>query len=210
MVKRLDVDYEDDDIPWCGLFTGHCVAASMPDEFLPTSVLHARALRDVCRVRDPEIWSHDGVLAKAQGQWLRPCRLLHPRRQLGGHGQGRSISTGPPAERPLADNRALAREPFGRGDRCRRRVLHKRDMYRQCPRVAPTDRCHHCHSRPPPALTMLPCTRGRSARMRFAPRRSSSTTSPLRASSFQIELDRGPEGWHHSSAIRSIRVSSFT
>ena len=43
MADRLDVAYEDDDIPWCGLFAGHCVGASLPDEVLPTVVLRARA-----------------------------------------------------------------------------------------------------------------------------------------------------------------------
>ena len=43
MADRLDVAYENDDIPWCGLFAGHCVGASLPDEALPTVVLRARA-----------------------------------------------------------------------------------------------------------------------------------------------------------------------
>ena len=43
MADQLDVAYEDDDIPWCGLFAGHCVGASLPDEVLPTVVLRARA-----------------------------------------------------------------------------------------------------------------------------------------------------------------------
>jgi len=43
MADRLDVAYENDDIPWCGLFAGHCVGASLPDEVLPTVVLRARA-----------------------------------------------------------------------------------------------------------------------------------------------------------------------
>jgi uncharacterized protein (TIGR02594 family) len=41
--KDLDVAYPGDDIAWCGLFIGHCVAATMPDEALPTNVLAARA-----------------------------------------------------------------------------------------------------------------------------------------------------------------------
>ena len=43
MADRLDVAYDNDDIPWCGLFAGHCVGASLPDEALPTVVLRARA-----------------------------------------------------------------------------------------------------------------------------------------------------------------------
>jgi len=40
---NLGLDYQSDDIPWCGLFTGHCVAAALPDEDLPNAVLSARA-----------------------------------------------------------------------------------------------------------------------------------------------------------------------
>ena len=43
MAGRLDIAYESDDIPWCGLFAGHCVGSSLPDEVLPTYVLRARA-----------------------------------------------------------------------------------------------------------------------------------------------------------------------
>lgn len=42
MAETLDIDFADDDIPWCGLFVGHCVAAAMPDEALPGNVLLAR------------------------------------------------------------------------------------------------------------------------------------------------------------------------
>lgn len=34
--------YNDDDIPWCGLFVAHCIGSQMPDEVLPTSPLGAR------------------------------------------------------------------------------------------------------------------------------------------------------------------------
>ena len=43
MAERLDLAYENDDIPWCGLFAGHCVGASLPEEVLPSYVLRARA-----------------------------------------------------------------------------------------------------------------------------------------------------------------------
>ncbi|MFT4174239.1 MAG: TIGR02594 family protein [Herbaspirillum sp.] len=39
----LDAHYPGDDVPWCGLFVGHCIATTMPDEVLPTNVLAARA-----------------------------------------------------------------------------------------------------------------------------------------------------------------------
>lgn len=34
--------YNDDDIPWCGLFVAHCVGSQLPEEKLPTKPLGAR------------------------------------------------------------------------------------------------------------------------------------------------------------------------
>ncbi len=38
----LGIDYKSDDIPWCGLFVGHCIGATLPDEVLPNNPLGAR------------------------------------------------------------------------------------------------------------------------------------------------------------------------
>ena len=38
----LDIDYKDDDIPWCGLFVGHCIGSTLGDEPLPPNPLGAR------------------------------------------------------------------------------------------------------------------------------------------------------------------------
>jgi uncharacterized protein (TIGR02594 family) len=40
--KNLDLNYPDDDIPWCGLFVGHCIAATLPHEPLLSNPLGAR------------------------------------------------------------------------------------------------------------------------------------------------------------------------
>lgn len=34
--------YNDDDIPWCGLFVAHCIGSQLPDEHLPNNPLGAR------------------------------------------------------------------------------------------------------------------------------------------------------------------------
>jgi len=39
---QLGIDYDHDDIPWCGLFVAHCVGATLPDEPLPDNPLGAR------------------------------------------------------------------------------------------------------------------------------------------------------------------------
>jgi uncharacterized protein (TIGR02594 family) len=38
----LGIPYSGDDIPWCGLFTAHCIGATLPTEALPTNPLGAR------------------------------------------------------------------------------------------------------------------------------------------------------------------------
>jgi uncharacterized protein (TIGR02594 family) len=42
MADTIDIDYSGDDIPWCGLFVGHCVGATLGDEPLPANPLGAR------------------------------------------------------------------------------------------------------------------------------------------------------------------------
>ena len=39
---KSGIDYRDDDIPWCGLFVGHCVSSTLLDEKLPGNPLGAR------------------------------------------------------------------------------------------------------------------------------------------------------------------------
>ena len=40
--KDCNIDYDSDDIPWCGLFVAHCIALTLPDELLPPGPLGAR------------------------------------------------------------------------------------------------------------------------------------------------------------------------
>lgn len=37
------IQYKSDDIPWCGLFVGHCIAATLGNEPTPSGLLRARA-----------------------------------------------------------------------------------------------------------------------------------------------------------------------
>jgi len=39
----IDVMYKSDDIPWCGLFVGHCIGSTLDAEPLPSGLLSARA-----------------------------------------------------------------------------------------------------------------------------------------------------------------------
>jgi len=43
LAKTVKIAYGDDGIPWCGLFVGHCVAAALPSEPVPTALLMARS-----------------------------------------------------------------------------------------------------------------------------------------------------------------------
>jgi uncharacterized protein (TIGR02594 family) len=40
--EDLDIHYPGDDIPWCGLFVGHCIGSSLPGTKLPDNILGAR------------------------------------------------------------------------------------------------------------------------------------------------------------------------
>lgn len=40
--EQLDLAYPNDDVPWCGLFIAHCIAATLPREPLPSNPLGAR------------------------------------------------------------------------------------------------------------------------------------------------------------------------
>ncbi|MBZ9937664.1 TIGR02594 family protein [Mesorhizobium sp. BR1-1-16] len=41
--KGLGITYGGDDIPWCGLFVGHCISATLDREPTPTGLLSARS-----------------------------------------------------------------------------------------------------------------------------------------------------------------------
>lgn len=41
--SALGIRYGGDDIPWCGLFVGHCISATLSDEPTPANLLGARA-----------------------------------------------------------------------------------------------------------------------------------------------------------------------
>ncbi|RVU05387.1 TIGR02594 family protein [Novosphingobium umbonatum] len=40
--RDLDIHYDSDETPWCGLFVAHCIGSTLPDEVLPAGPLRAR------------------------------------------------------------------------------------------------------------------------------------------------------------------------
>lgn len=44
--ENLDLNYPEDEIPWCGLFMAHCIGSTMVDEVLPSNPLRARDWED--------------------------------------------------------------------------------------------------------------------------------------------------------------------
>jgi uncharacterized protein (TIGR02594 family) len=38
----LEIAYNKDETPWCGLFVGHCIGSTLPDDSLPANILGAR------------------------------------------------------------------------------------------------------------------------------------------------------------------------
>jgi uncharacterized protein (TIGR02594 family) len=49
----LDIHFEGDHVPWCGLFAAHCVAASLPEEPLTDAPLWARGWLEFGRAARP-------------------------------------------------------------------------------------------------------------------------------------------------------------
>lgn len=52
---RIDIPYDGDDVPWCGLFVGHCIATTLPDEPLPKGLLGARSWLKLGKKSTPRI-----------------------------------------------------------------------------------------------------------------------------------------------------------
>ncbi len=53
--RNLDIDYNDDAIPWCGLFVAHCIGSQLTDEPLPNYPLSARAWRTLGKECSPQL-----------------------------------------------------------------------------------------------------------------------------------------------------------
>ncbi len=51
----LDLKYGDDDIPWCGLFTAHCIGSTLTQEPLPGNPLGARQWEKFGTRTDPRL-----------------------------------------------------------------------------------------------------------------------------------------------------------
>lgn len=57
MTEATGILYDNDDIPWCGLFVAHCIASSLPDEALPLNPLGARQWLKFGKEVDPQFGS---------------------------------------------------------------------------------------------------------------------------------------------------------
>lgn len=55
--EGIDIDYDNDDVPWCGLFVGHCIGSMLGDEPLPANPLGARNWLKFGESCDPQIGS---------------------------------------------------------------------------------------------------------------------------------------------------------
>ena len=54
--ERLELtSYNDDDIPWCGLFTAHCIGSQLPEETLPGNPLGARRWQTFGKGASPQL-----------------------------------------------------------------------------------------------------------------------------------------------------------
>lgn len=114
----LNLDYRSDDIPWCGLFVAHCIAATLPDEPLPNGPLSARNWRRFGRACEPTMGA---VLV-----FWRTDRLRSPNGHVGfyagedeasfyvlGGNQSDSVSIARLKKDRILDVRFPATVPFG-------------------------------------------------------------------------------------------------
>ncbi|MEP3846223.1 MAG: TIGR02594 family protein [Paracoccaceae bacterium] len=53
----LDIGFASDEVPWCGLFVGHCMSTGVPDEALPGNPLGARQWINYGRMVKPQLGS---------------------------------------------------------------------------------------------------------------------------------------------------------
>lgn len=53
--KDIDIPYTGDDVPWCGLFVGHCIATTLPAEPLPSGLLGARSWLKLGQATTPRL-----------------------------------------------------------------------------------------------------------------------------------------------------------
>ncbi len=83
--EDLKVAYNDDGIPWCGLFTAHCMNFGLPDEPLPANILGARQWSKFGRAVTPQwgsvlvFWrgSRDGWQGHVGFYWAEDATHFH-------------------------------------------------------------------------------------------------------------------------------------
>ncbi len=95
--ENLEItSYNDDDIPWCGLFVAHCIGLQLPEEGLPANPLGARKWQNFGYEVNPQLgaimvfWrgSPDGWKGHVGFYWAEDDKAYHI---LGGN-QSNSVS----------------------------------------------------------------------------------------------------------------------
>lgn len=67
--KVLDIPYANDEVPWCGLFVGHCIGATLPQEPLPTGLLSARSWTTLGSRTEPRVGAVMVFWRKSPDAW---------------------------------------------------------------------------------------------------------------------------------------------
>lgn len=83
--EDLGIAYADDDIPWCGLFTAHCIRTGLPDADLPANILGARQWLSFGETTKPQLgavmvfWrgSRDGWQGHVGFYWAEDDACFH-------------------------------------------------------------------------------------------------------------------------------------
>lgn len=67
--KGMGIPYGGDDIAWCGLFVGHCIATTLPEEPLPGGLLGARSWVSLGRGTTPRLGAVMVFWRVAKASW---------------------------------------------------------------------------------------------------------------------------------------------
>lgn len=113
--EDLDIDYADDDIPWCGLFVAHCIGSTLGDEPLPDNPLGARRWMGFGQSVEPQLGSVLVFWRGSRNGWKGHVGFYHGEDRTHFHVLGGNQSNAVNVKRIPRDRLLGARWPISAG-----------------------------------------------------------------------------------------------